>query len=109
MRLGTDPLLQLLQRYEAERAAFDNEASDQLTDQDWNRLAEDTWSATQDEILESQPPATTAKGAILALDHVLRDDLFSDREESADQKLLWIFIKAARDFIAANQFHDADQ
>jgi hypothetical protein len=104
MSFGADPLLQLLQRYEAERAAFDNEASNKLTDQDWNRIAEETWSATQDEILKRQPPATTAKGAILALDHVLRDEyLFGDREESADQKMLWLLIKAARDFIATNQ------
>ena len=83
-----DPLLELLQRYEAERAAFDREVSDeQIPDREWDRIAEETWSRTQDQILKQQPPATTAAGAFLALDHVLRNEyLFGEREESADLK-----------------------
>jgi hypothetical protein len=97
-----DPLLELLQRYEAERAAFDQEGDTERIDQDWDRIAEETWSRTQDEILAHPPPATTAAGALLALDHVLRDDevLFGEREECADQQMLWLLIKAARDYIA---------
>jgi hypothetical protein len=95
-----DPLLELLQRYEAERAAFDQFRNEQVPDWGWDRIAEETWSRTQDEILEHQPPATTAAGAFLALDHVLRsEDLFGELQESADQQMLWLLIKAARDFI----------
>ena len=65
---------------------------------------------TQDEILERQPPATTATGAVLALDHVLQNEyLFGEREDSADQKLLWLLIKAARDFIATTNFPDMEK
>ena len=86
MSVETDPLLELLQRYETERAAFDDEVSEKLSDQDWDGIAEETWSRTQDEILERQPPATTATGAVLALDHVLRNEyLFGEREDSVDQ------------------------
>ena len=45
-----DPLLALLQRYEAELAAFDSTTgTEQMTDQDWDRIAQETWSHTQDE------------------------------------------------------------
>jgi hypothetical protein len=73
----TDPLLLLLQR-QVEREAFDNvTVTEEMTDQDWDRLAQATWSRTQDQIIESEPPATTAAGALRALDHVLQsDDLF---------------------------------
>ena len=83
-----DPLLELLQRYEAEISAFDQEAgTEQITDQDWDRIAENTWSATQDEIIDRQPPAKTAAGALLALDHVLRnEELFGERDECATQQ-----------------------
>lgn len=104
----SDPLPTLLKRYEAERAAFDEEAAaEQIADQDWDRIAEATWSRTQDEILKHQPPATTAASAVLALDHVLRDELlFGEREECADQQMLWLLIKAARDYIAKTDFLD---
>lgn len=103
-----DPLLKLLQRYEAEREAFDAEGgTEQLADRDWDRIAEETWSRTQNEILEHQPPATSGAGAFFALDHVLRADcLFGEREECADQQMLWLLIKAARDYIATIEFLD---
>jgi hypothetical protein len=106
-----DLLLELLQRYEAERAAFDEEVGDeQISDKEWDRIAEETWSRTQDQILEHQPPATTATGAVLALDHVLRNEyFFGEREDSSDQKLLWLLIKAARDFIATTNFPDMEK
>ena len=77
-----DLLSELLQRYESERAAFDEEVSDeQISDKEWDRIAEETWSRTQSEILEHQPLAITAVGAFLALDHVLRNEyLFGARD-----------------------------
>jgi CheY-like chemotaxis protein len=93
-----DPLLRLLQRYEAELAAFNGAAG--AVGRDWDKNAETTWSRTQDEILEQRPETTTATGALLALDHVLKSELFADRKESADQQMLWLLIKAARDYIA---------
>jgi len=96
-----DPLLRLLQRYEAELAAF-NDAPEAL-EQDWDHIAETTWSRTQDEILERKPEATTAEGALLALDHVLNSDWFEDRAEFAEQQMLWLLIKAARDYIARTE------
>jgi len=99
-----DPLLALLQRYEAELAAFDSTTgTEQITDQDWDRIAQETWSHTQDEILKRLPRATTPAGALMALDHVLRnEDLFAERDECADQQMLWLLIKASRDYIASN-------
>ena len=82
-------------------AAF-NDATG-TAEQDWDKIAETTWSGTQDEILERKPEATTAAGALLALDHVLKDELFEDRAEFADQQMLWLLIKAARDYIARTE------
>ena len=98
----SDPLLELLQRYEAERAAFDEFRYEQIPDWGWDRIAEETWCRTQDEILELQPPVTTAAGAFLALDHVLRSEDLWGPEQSADQQMLWLLIKSARDFIIDN-------
>jgi hypothetical protein len=99
-----DPLHVLLRRYQVERNAFDDAgATDGITDQDWDRIALATWSLTQDQIIQSEPPATTAAGALLALDHVLQsDDLFAERSEFADLQFLWLLIKAARDYIASD-------
>ena len=94
----SDPLLTLLQRYEAELSAF-NDATP-IPEQGWDRMAENTWFRTQNEILERKPEATTAAGALLALDHVLKNELFADREEFAEHEMLWLLIKAARDYIA---------
>jgi hypothetical protein len=96
-----DPLLTLLRRYEAELAAFDGPRGEAGAKQDWDRIAKETWSRTQDEILERQFPATTAAGALSALDHVLQnDDIFAERTECARQQMLWLLVKAARDYIA---------
>ena len=109
--VDTDPLLMLLQRYEVERHAFDDAVvTEEMTDQDWDRLAEATWSRTQHQIIESESPATTAAGALRALDHVLQsDDLFFDRSESVDLQMLWALIKAARDYVALLEMHDPPQ
>jgi hypothetical protein len=98
---AADPLLRLLQRYEAELAAF-NDATG-IAEQAWDHIAETTWSRTQDEILEQKPEATTAAGALAALDHVLRSELFAERTEFADEQMLWLLIKAARDYIARTE------
>jgi len=95
-----DPLQTLLQRYETELAAF-NDAT--AAEQDWDKIAEQTWSRTQDEIIERKPEATTAAGALLALDHVLKNELFADRAEFADEQMVWLLIKAARDYIARTE------
>ena len=98
-----DPLLALLRRYQAELKAFDDAiAPDGITNEDWDRIAQDTWVGTRDEMIQSEPRATTAAGALLALDHALQsDDLFSERVESAGLQMLWQLIKAARDYIAS--------
>jgi hypothetical protein len=106
-----DPLLVLLRRYQAERKAFDDTpAADRMTDDDWDRVARATWSRTQDQIIQSEPPATTAPGVLLALDHVLQsDDLFFDRSEFPDLQMLWLLVKAARDYIASVDMRDRDR
>ena len=93
-----DPLLGLLQRYEAELAAFNDAPG--TPEQDWDRIAKTTWSRTQDEILEQKPETTTAEGALFALDHVLNSEWFADRAEFADQEMLWLLIRAVRDYTA---------
>ena len=105
-----DPLLVLLRRYQAERKAFDDgSARDGMTDEGWDRIARTTWWRTQDQIIQSEPPATTAAEAVLALDHVLQsDDLFLDRSESPDLQMLWLLVKAARDYIASVDRRDWD-
>lgn len=99
-----DPLLALLRRYEAELAAFNSTtAMNRAGKPDWDKVAEETWLRTQDAIVEQQPSATTAAGALLALDHVLKnEELFGERTEYAGQQMLWLLIKAARDYIAVN-------
>ena len=95
-----DPLLELLQRYEAERAAFDEFTDEQLPDEEWDRIAEETWCRTQAKILALKPPVTTAAGAVRVLGHVLRNEDLWGPEQSADQQMLWLLINSASDFIA---------
>ena len=99
-----DPLFALLQRYRMERKAFDEfRPAERMTERAWDRMARGTWFQTQTELIESELPATTAAGALLALDHVLEsDELFFERSESADLQMLWLLIKAARDYIAGS-------
>jgi hypothetical protein len=105
--VAIDPLLVLLQRYEAEREAFDNGAvTAGMTDEDWGRIAETTWAGTQARIIALEPPATTAAGALFALDHVLNSDEFADRCDSPDLQMLWLLIKAVRNYIASLDLRD---
>ena len=95
-----DPLRDLLQRYRAERKAFDET---DVPNEDFDRLASSTWFRTQNEIISVEPPTTTAVGALLALDHVLEsDELFGDRFEWDDQQLLWLLVRAVRDYIQSH-------
>ena len=99
-----DPLLKLLRRYEIELAAFDHATGSDRTAEEDDQFAEETWYSTKQEILEQQPPATTAAGALLALDHVLTDDdLAAERAENDDKQMLWLLVKAARDYVAATE------
>ena len=102
----TDHLLTMLRRYQAERKAFDDAVAIRAIDTDsvWDMLAKTKWANTQDEIIKMEPRATTATGALLALEHVLQsEDLFADRAESAELEMLWLLVKAARDFIASTE------
>jgi len=96
-----DPLLRLLQRYEAQLATFNDGPA--AAEQNWHNIAETTWSRTQDEILKRKPEATTAEGALRALDHVLKSELLEDRTEFADHQMIWLLIKAVRDYIARTE------
>ena len=99
-----DLLLTLLRRYRAQRTAFDDAPRHGMDDDDWERTARRTWYATQHEIIKLEPPATTAAGALLALDHVLEsEELFGGPPDNADIKMLWLLVVAAREFIARNR------
>ena len=95
MLMPRDPLLILLQYYQAQVEAFEPPANDV----DCVSLADNTWVRTRDQIIDLKPAATTAAGALGALEHVVRSkDLF---EESADLQMLWQLVVAARDYFAA--------
>jgi hypothetical protein len=97
-----DPLLTLLRRCEAGLAVFDRATESDRTAEEEDQIAKETWYSTKEQILEQQPPATTAAGALLALDHVLKnDDLAAERTESEGMQMLWLLVKAARDYLAA--------
>jgi len=55
-----DPLLRLLQRYEAQLATFNDGPA--AAQQDWDNIAETTWSRTQDEILKRQTGGDLCRG-----------------------------------------------
>jgi hypothetical protein len=96
-----DPLLTLLQRYEAQIASFDDPRSGDRSDHAWDSIAHSTWVRTRDEIVETHPPITTAAGALSALNHVLQnEEVLAERDECCEQQMLWLLIKAVRDYIA---------
>src|SRR4051812_20155429 len=80
--VAADPLHILLRRYDAELKAFDDRViSGGCAKHLWDRIARNTWVLTQEEIIHSRPPATTAAGALAALDHVLQsENLFGDKK-----------------------------
>src|SRR5215212_2204973 len=90
--MSSDPVLTLLGRYQAELEAFEPPL-------DCLRVAQHTWVSTRDKIIRSRPAATTAIGALAALQHVVQcKDLF---DESADLQMLWHLVVAARDYFVA--------
>lgn len=95
-----DPLLRLVRKYEAQREVFND--LDNITNDQSDELYDRTLKATMIEINKTQPQATTAAGALAALDHVLSDhDYFGDeqRELYCGTAMLWTLIAAARDYI----------
>ena len=97
-----DPLLVLLRRYDAGVKFFNEAPVGGVGDEYWDQLAQDTWYGAQQEIVQSQPSATTAAGALMALDHVLKaEELFDEPSESGRLRMLWQLIKSARDYIAS--------
>ena len=62
---------------------------DQLSDEEWNRIAEEMWYRTQGMILALKLPVTTAVGAVRVLAHVLRNEYLWGPELSADEQLVF--------------------
>ena len=101
--MPNDPLLTLLRRYQAELEAFEPPADEV----DCVSLAQNTWVRTRDQIIQSKPAATTAAGALVALEHVVKcKDLF---EESSDLQMLWQLVVVARDYFAAQNGPDSER
>jgi hypothetical protein len=97
--MSDDPLLVLLRRHEAANAAFDGAAKNSPREAESDRLFA-ACQRTMQAIIDRAPPATTAEGAIAALDHVLGDDaLWHDQEKYAGEWFLRQLIVAARDYI----------
>ena len=92
--MSSDPLLALVRKYQTELEAFD--PPDEV---DCVALAQNSWVATRDQIIQLKPAATTAIGALAALQHVVQSkDLF---DESADLQMLWQLVVSARDYFVA--------
>lgn len=66
-----DPMLELIQRYRAEMAYFNANASDD--DDESNALADATYGPLYDQLIDSPPAITTDEGAIEALRAVLNE------------------------------------
>jgi hypothetical protein len=99
--MPSDPLLALLQSYQAQLDAFDPPNG-----LDCVSLAQDTWVRTRNQIIYLKPAATTAAGAVSALDHVVQSkDLF---DESADLQMLWYLVLAARDCFVGQSLAKSD-
>ena len=98
--MPSDPVLTLLRRYQAEMEAFEPPL-DSLS------LARSTWVLTRDQIINSKPVATTAAGALAAIEHVVKSkDLF---EGSAELQMLWQLVVAAHDYFAAQNASGSHQ
>ncbi len=91
-----DPLLVLLHRHEAANAAYDALGSDAFDAERDHFYA--ACSQTMHVIIDRAPAATTAEGAVAALDHVLNDESLSSKD--AVGLFLRHLIQAARDYIA---------
>jgi hypothetical protein len=97
---SNDRLLQLVRRYEAECSECSNSAT--LHGDEIDAHFEATASATQKQIIDEQPPATSAEGAVAAIVHVMNDyDFFADRRTTQGEQMLWLLLRGARDYIVA--------
>ena len=93
-----DPLLVLLRRHEAANAAYDALDSDASEAERKHRFGACT--ETMRAVIDRAPAATTAGGAVAALDHVLNDEsLWHGPEKYAGEVFLRQLIQAARDYI----------
>jgi hypothetical protein len=90
-----DPLLVLLRRHEAANAAYD--ALDSNASEAERAHLYGACSQTMQAIIDRAPTATTAGGALAALDHVLNEESLSS--EDAVGVFLRQLIQAARDYI----------
>jgi hypothetical protein len=97
----TDPLLVLLRRHEAANDAFDKAAARDAPEAEKEHLFS-ACTRTMEAIADRAPAATTADGAIAALNHLLADDgLWPGAPNYYPAELFWRhLITAARDFIS---------
>ena len=91
-----DPLLVLLRRHEEANCAFDAAVDRDAPEAERDHLFA-ACGQTMQAIIDRAPAATTAAGAVAALDHVLNDDALWHR--SAGDDFLRHLIEAARDYI----------
>jgi hypothetical protein len=91
-----DPLLVLLRRHEEANSAFDSAADRDASQAEREHLFA-ACVRTMQAIIDGAPTATTAAGAVAALEHILNDAALWHR--SAGDDFLRHLIKAARDYI----------
>ena len=92
-----DPLLVLLRRHEEANAAYDAAADSDAPEADRKHLYAGC-TRTMQAIIDRAPAATTAEGAVAALDHVLNDESLYGSQFAGDVFLRRL-IEAARDYI----------
>jgi hypothetical protein len=93
-----DPLLVLLRRHEAANVAFDAAVAADASDEARDRLFA-VCSRTADAIVARAPPATTAAGAIAALEFVLEDQVCTAWKVYPHDRFLRQLVIAALDYI----------
>jgi hypothetical protein len=97
-----DPLMVLLRRHEEANAAFDTAADRGAPEAEKDRLFA-ACRRTMRAIVDRSPAATTAEGAIAALEHVLSDNTLW--HGAAADTFLRHLIQAARDYIDRTGAH----
>jgi hypothetical protein len=93
-----DPFLVLLRRHEAANAAYDVAADNNASEAERDHLFA-ACGRTMHAIIDRGPAATTAEGAVAALNHVLNDEGLWHGSEYAGEIFLRQLIEAARDYI----------
>jgi gamma-glutamyltranspeptidase len=94
-----DPLLVLLRRHEAANAAFDAAAERGNASEAEKDHLFTACGRTMQEIIDRGPHATTAEGAVAALDHVLNDEALWSDPRPGGEVFLRKLIEAARKYI----------